>query len=456
MSIYAILEEIRNTAGKNDKISILEKNKNFPFLKEFLHYTYAPHINFFIKKLPKVTEYSGLMQLDEAIKNVVAKLPNRTVTGNAAKELVSKYLSNLSSENAELLQYMLLKDVKAGINISTINKIWPGCIFEAPYMRCELEDKAKPEGWDWETSAHYLQLKADGMFVNVIRNRGYAKLVTRQGNQFPVGVLKDLEDDLMHLHNECVYMGELTVYERIDGSDELQLLDRQTGNGILNSCLQGGDFDSNKYAVFADLWDMVNYSAWYKRECKIPYNERLEALKNCIESRDMTFVELIETHEVGSLNEAKAICAEFMRNGLEGGILKNAWMPWKDHTSKLQVKIKAAVTVELRAKALTPGSGKNAALFGSVTCESECGRLEVDVPGFTDDMRRDIHERWDTFYKDSVFSVTANALLRPCASSAKYSLFLPRFEERRMDKNVADDLEKIMAEFANIGVVNEG
>ena len=323
--------------------------------------------------------------------------------------------------------------------------MWPNLIFEAPYMRCSLEKDAKLNTWNWDEHSNYLQIKADGMFANVIRNKGH-KVMSRQGNVFPEGSLGLLEKELEQLPNETVAMGELTCYR--NG----HLLDRQTGNGILNSVLQGGELPEDVDVAF-DAWDIVNYSAWHKGECKIPYNERFDTLVDAIARirNGNNLVQLIETHEVGSVNEAKIQTGKWMKGGLEGGVLKNAWMPWKDGTSKGQIKLKAWVDVELRAKKLNAGTGKNSELFGSILFHSECGQVRVNVTGFSDEDRKEITENWDSFYKDSISTIKANAPLKPGPNNEYYSLFLPNHLEWRRDKKVADDLQKIKDLFEEIG-----
>ena len=53
MNIYQVLEAVRATTSKNEKLAILKANKDVPFLKDYLVSTYNPQYNYYIKKLPK-------------------------------------------------------------------------------------------------------------------------------------------------------------------------------------------------------------------------------------------------------------------------------------------------------------------------------------------------------------------------------------------------------------------
>lgn len=448
--IYEILEQVRNTSSKNEKIEILRRHVDSTFLRDYLFYTYSPHINFYMKKLPKVVGigHLGEQAFYNRFETFAKVLSERVVTGKAAQDHYQQVVGEFDEKCQKLFQWMILKDVKAGFNISTINKVWPSLIFEPGYMRCSLESDVDFSKWGWEEGSHFVQLKADGMFVNVVIEEGSSEFtfMSRQGSFFPNGTLGELENHVKGLATGVVYMGELTVYE----GDKL--LSRQIGNGILNSALQGTPIDST-YKVRLDLWDGVPYEKWKAGEDKDPYYSRFEDLSGDVFDLNSPLIGVIETRDVNSLEEAKEIADEWMKLGFEGAVVKNNMMPWKDHTSKMQVKLKKEVCVELLAIELVAGNStsKNAHLFGSIRCQSECGRLIVDIPGFSDAMRQEIHSNWDNEYVNRVMTVKANEILMPGKNNENYSLFLPRFIEWRKDKYEADTLEMIQEQFKNAG-----
>lgn len=439
--IYDVLALVRKTSSKNEKIDILTKYKDTPGLSEYLEMVYNPQTNYYIKKIPEATYIFGPnknLPWDEAIP-VLGKLRCRYLSGNEAKDAVSKLRGKLSQEADEMLCWALNRDVEAGIGIETINKVWDGLIFIPPYQRCSTESDGKHEKWDW-SKKHYVQLKADGMFVNLILENGFTKYMTRNGNVLENQALRQVSIEAYNtLPANSVTTGELLVCKKGEGLP----LPRTTGNGILNSLFHGEELDE-KYLLQFVVWDNIPLADWKKGEYKVPYSERWKKLVGCVADER---IQTIETFVVESIQDAKDIALEWMKEEYEGAILKNADGVWKDHTSPSAVKIKSELDVDLIIKAMTAGSGKNKAMFGSLTCESSDGKLVVDVSGFTDKERQHIKETFDTEWKGKVCTVKANQLLSPGKNNNKYSLFLPRFVEKREDKSEGDDIERIISIF---------
>ena len=75
---------------------------------------------------------------------------------------------------------MLLKDIKAGISVSTINKVWPDLIFSQGYMRCSLPKDVDLVEWPWKEGV-YSQVKMDGMYAAGSNKQ----MITRNGSVFP-------------------------------------------------------------------------------------------------------------------------------------------------------------------------------------------------------------------------------------------------------------------------------
>jgi len=85
-------------------------------------------------------------------------------------------------------------------------------------------------------------------------------------------------------------------------------------------------------------------------------------------------------------------------------------------------------------------------LFGSITCRTSDQLLEVNVSGFSDELRNDIFNRKDELY-GTIMAVRSNNIMPPTTSNGLYSLFLPRFVEFRKDKTTADSLQQVKDQF---------
>lgn len=400
-----------------------------------------PTVNFYIAKLPKVEP--GDQPWDMRTSLLLMDLNERRLTGQAARDAVEEELRRLKPEHSELLGKVILKDLRAGIGDGSMNKAFPGSINVFPYMRCSLPDKSNLGTWSeaiWNQGV-ISEVKLDGMFASLSTpsEGGQPLLLSRQGSMFPADKLGALGVEWPGLRGMQLH-GELTVFQ---GG---KLLERQVGNGILNSVLQGGDLPED-CTISYEVWDMIPlHMAVAKGECLTGLQTRQALMMEAIDGHPC--INKVAGRVVYSVEQAREHCLEIQREGGEGTIVKNPLAIWKDGTSKDFVKFKLEVVVELTPIAFTEGSGKNAATFGSVTCVSRCGKLRVDVSGFSDEARADIYERREQILGNAVWAIKANALMHPAANNDLHSLFLPRFAEERLDKREADSLEEIEAQFA--------
>jgi len=98
--------------------------------------------------------------------------------------------------------------------------------------------------------------------------------------------------------------------------------------------------------------------------------------------------------------------------------------------------MKAELEADLLVEAVNDGTGKYKGLVGSLSCTSKDGTLKVNVgSGLTDeDRKKDPDE-----FIGKIVSVKYNEKIID-KNSENWSLFLPIFQELRLDKSEADNL----------------
>lgn len=457
-SVYDTIAACAADSGKKAKLAILQSQVDNEDLKKFLRATYEPRINYYSKKVDPAFKvdphYAAVDNVFSAqlVDEIIDKIAKRKLTGHSAKSYLSSVFHSFDNKYEQILLEMLIqRDCRAGFSASTINKVWPGLVTDTPYMRSslpkDLPKNSKLESWDW-VSGVYSQIKADGMFATISHHSKTSNVTieSRSGSPFPTELFEDLITDIqnyvptgMQLH------GELLV--RRNG----KILARQIGNGILNSVLQGGEFDAGDVPIY-QAWDIIPIAeAKAKNVYSVPYKDRLCDLED-LGFDDSSTISVIEYKVVFSLKEAYAHCKEVMGRGLEGTVIKNQEMFWEDKTSLGQVKLKLLFDIDLKMVSLKAADhkSKHIATFGSIECESSCGKLKVAVTGIPDDMRAEIFKDWLIRFKDNVMSVSCNGVMEPSTNNEFYSLFLPRrnvkvLELPRLDKFEADSLERILA-----------
>lgn len=444
--IFAAIEHIAATPGKNDKATLLAAHMQDEQFRRCCEYAYNPFKTYGIKDIPGIEdipehESDGAIFFPEVWAMLDAMIA-RTLTGDAARDTLQRTLSLLSPESAELLKRIIRKNMRAGFSESSCNKAWKGLVPEFSYMRCSLPKDTDLAKWPWADGV-FSQEKADGMFANVDHeDDGRVAIRSRQGTEFPVEKFPEVVADVQaRLLRGRQHHGEFVV-ER-DGV----ILDREIGNGIMNSVINGeGDFAPNERPVFL-VWDQIPLSAAVpKGKHAAPYRTRFIGVVQQLRDTPGTAVRLIPTRVVRSLKEAYMHCRELLLQGKEGTVIKHPGGGWADGTSKHQIKLKLEFNVDLEITAIVPGRAgtKNEGRPGSVTAQTCDGLLITDVTIKNEAMRNAIEKNPEEFI-GKIMPITANDITKPTEDKPIPSLYLPRMAEAnyRTDKSVADSYQRV-------------
>lgn len=433
--IQECLQLIAGSSSTTGKQEMLQELLPDPDFARVVNLAYNPFIRFGVLQFPE--HACGDEIFVEGTYEMLLKLASRELSGSAARQAISTTLARLTETSGRLLKAILLKDLRAGFGITTINKAVPKFLPEFAYMRCSLPKEVKLESFDWAAGC-YVQLKADGSFAtaNDEGGRKYSFL-TRAGQPYDNSNFSEIVQELQGCGiSDFQFQGELQVYR--SGI----LLPRKTGNGVLNRILKGGRFEANERPHYA-VWDAVPMSVVLtRRHYDKLYDERFALLRRHV-NHSLKHVSIIPGEIVHSLVGAISFAKRQQKAGLEGAIIKDRRGPWAHGTSRFQVKVKKEFICELRVLSILPGKGRNEATMGSLLCASECGELSTGVSGFTDAERRDITENPGKWL-NSVISVVFESVIT-AEGSEGCSLYLARFDELREDRLTADDLQRILA-----------
>lgn len=417
--ISKIIQELRDTPGTNDKLAILESNKENELLKEYIYLTLSPRVRYFIKSntIPEVQGRNVVLTIQDSI-DALEKVKNRELTGNAARDYIYSILSSVSEENEELLRNMFDSDLRCGVNHSSVNKIWKDLIKypEVLLASTDLETIHYPA---------YSQLKADG--VRVLYEDGIFQ--TRNGN-------------ILEVHNAFDELHKLNV--RLDGEfvcyKDGKPLDRKTSNGIINKAGKGTISPEEADLIVYQVWDFI------RKDVKAFYSERFDELETFLEENKLPNLILIESKIVNNYDEALEHFKDCRRAGHEGTILKNTNSLFENKRSKNIVKMKAEYEADLLVTGFEYGTGKNKDRIGNLLLESACGNVKVSC-GVFKDFPEEIRDDWLPENQGLPKIVTVRYNERITAKGRETeSLFLPRVISVRTDKNEADDLDKMIKE----------
>jgi ATP-dependent DNA ligase len=446
VEVFDILTQLQLRNSRLFKESVLEKNKDNFLLKRVLIAALDPYTQYYQRKIPKYKqrEDQPIKSLEWALEGLKS-LTNRDYTGNAAIEQLQRILSLLTKDNAEVIKRVVTKDLKCGVSIATVNKIFGKGFIET--YPCMLASAFNQKAFEAIKYPALVQTKMDGMRANIIiDSEGIVDVRSRNGKQISLsGHFDEFVKKVFYksptlanldVFHGAVLDGELLVLDEND----LFILERKTGNGILNKAVKGTISPEETKRVRFECWDMIPLEDFKKGICEIPYFDRVAVLEKRMEevynAQENHLIGILKTETVGSYADCEEIFNEALEAGEEGIIVKNGDSPWEDKRSKYQVKMKAELEADLLVESTIEGSGKYEGLVGSLSCTTKDGSLKVNVgSGLSDEQRKMDPDE----FIGKIISVKYNEKIKD-KNSEHWSLFLPIFQELRLDKTIPDNL----------------
>ena len=432
MSIYQIIESLASTASRKEKERIISEHADNTTFELVLEMALNPMKQFYMRKIPApVYTSTEKRELQNALFLLEANIVNRKITGNAAIEFVANLLGELTPEDAKVLEMVILKDLRCGVGIATVNNgLGYELVSEYPVMLCSaMNDKTLAK----INYPALVQLKMDGMRFNAIVRNGQVEFRTRNGRF--IDLLGNLEQEFIQLASDIgedmVFDGEMLVYE--NG----QPVPRETGNGILNKAIKGTISQEEADKIHVTLWDSILYSEFLSDPIALPerYTTRFTRLVRQLNTKPMEKIHLITTDEVNTQKEAEQIFQRYLELGQEGIILKNKDGLWEPKRVNHQVKMKAENSADLLVVGYEYGTGKYEGMLGALKLQTSDGVIKVDVgSGFTDAQRQAFTPE-NTIGK--IVEIKYNVKVSD-KRTGQQSLFLPVFLQLREDKSTAD------------------
>lgn len=450
MSKWGLFEHLQNLAAntsRNFKVEYLADNLDVNLYNVFA-YTMDPMKKFGLRTLPKVSSSSETLVEVDSLWELLDSL-SKINHSNETLELYTNFASKLSMEDKTVLDKILLGDLQCGVMASTLNKAIEkkGANFPQikayPCMLCSgFSKKAIDEIFKKSSDRVVCQEKCDGMRFNAIVDIDSNTVDYRGRSGKNIFVNSDAFDkvflDLARTNRKwkrIVYDGELLVTDKT-GS---KIIDRKTGNGILNSAIHGTISSEDLKRIHATVWDMIPLEYFKENYYNEIYWDRFTDLKN--EFTDLGYdqnrVSLVYTDVVKNFDEAQAIFDRMISEGKEGVILKSPFEIWENKRSANMVKIKGEEECDLRVTDIFVGTkGKVLGKLAKLRARTDDGLLEVDVgSGFSDEERVKFLTMPDLIGK--IITVKYNMKIKDKAAKIS-SLFLPRFIEIREDKDTTN------------------
>lgn len=372
LDIYNVIKEIRDCSSTKAKQHILTKNADDERLKKILYYTYNDN-QYGIKKttLDKMN-FDNVK--DDSKWNNLFKMLDELAESNINKELtneVEKFIAYFDDERVrELIICILLKDLRFGMNVKSINKCIPNLIPQHQIMLAsKFEGKLKGEV--------SISLKLDGIRNSVLMENGKIKHISRQGKV--VLGLNEINKALEKFNLEGHFIDGELIRKNIDNissDDNFRLTTK-----VVNS--KSNDKRGLEFIIF----DIVPIEDYYKGESKIPYKERLQLMEELI-GEGNEFVRLVPKFGVtNSVEDVYNKLDEVIADNQEGLMLNtlNGVYSFGKRPKDI-LKVKKMDTCDIRCLRIEEGEGKYKGKLGKIICNYKGYELGVGS-GFNDEER---------------------------------------------------------------------
>jgi DNA ligase-1 len=255
--IIEIVKQLEQTSSTNGKEFILKKNKDNKLLKKTLFFTYCKDYQYGIKK---TTINKMRFDIDDSNKwnNNIFKMLEELANSNINNELtreVQGLLTFYEKDIRELIIRILLKDLRIGVNVKTINKAISGLIPKHEIMLAsKFEGKLKGKV--------SMSLKMDGIRCSIlIDEEGNTKYLSRQGVR--INGLKELDKEVRALGLTNTFVdGELIMknINNLSSDDNFRLTTK-----VVNS--NSEDKRGLEFVVF----DMTSLKEYQEGKSNTPY-----------------------------------------------------------------------------------------------------------------------------------------------------------------------------------------
>lgn len=442
-SVVDIFEQLESVGGRLEKEAILEANKKNKLLQRAFAAALDPYTVYYVNKFKPgpVNKSLASHELDDddflaSFLDLIAQsLATRKLTGNAARDALSVEFANMDSERVQKwCLRILLRNLRCGVQESTLNKVWPGLVKS---FAVALADTLKSEFIEGKgikllapvTYPVRVEPKLDGLRCIAVKQSGEVTFYTRNGSVLETlpqikAILEGMSVDDVVL--DCEAMGK----------------DWNESASVLMAKKTHKD-DSN---IVLNVFDVMPLADWKAQECNIPYYKRNEIVVSVIDaiandSKVHGRVQQVPHIMAKNEKELLAYFQECMDKGFEGVMLKTLDTPYKFKRSSNILKLKPCVTYEgvivgdYEGRTGTKREGQFGGFVIELPPNGVCTRVGG---GFNDALRAEIQLAGAATYTGKIIEIEAQPdPLTPDGLTVDGRARFPVFVRFRSEKDVS-------------------
>lgn len=359
--VLEILNQLKSTTKTNEKLAILKQHSDNELLKKVLENTYNPNKNYGVseKNLQKLLS-SDIKRYEPEWSDGFEMLLalSRTSINDYLRGMIIQFLEYQDEELRELWIRILTKDLKIGMNVKSINKVFKDLIplSESGFpVRCMLASKFSPKSIQNKTM--YVTEKLDGIRCWAKYENNEVTLYTRQGKSI-IGCM-DIESSIKDLAaannlNNFILDGEILAT-----NCSYKDVYKETTKRLKNK-------KEIKDGLYYNVFDIISLTEAIKGVGNKKYSERRESLDSLKDNEYVKVSPLL--YKGNDMADITNILDTYRDKGAEG-LMINLDDPYEFKRSASILKLKIMQSCDLRVVGFEEGQGNFIGILGAVLLE---------------------------------------------------------------------------------------
>jgi len=383
-SVIDILERLESNNSRLFKEELLEENCKNSLLKRIFIASGDPYLNFYVNKF-KMPKAEGIgtddIVLEHFLEDIYEKLSTRAVTGNAAKYLVVRLFTDMTGPQQKWCLRILLKNLRCGVQSTTVNKIWPSAIVGFSVQLAESLKTRHEDGKgilieDPIMYPVWVEPKLDGLRCVAVKHGGEVTMFTRNGN-----VLETLP--------KIKSLLESAPWDEFVLDGEVMGADWNESASVVMSHKKSKDDSGMIFHVF----DALPFADWHDQESHLDLEDRLELVAELVHQVGDSTITQVPGRYVNNEEELLVAYTTDTNAGYEGIMVKDLFAPYVFKRSSNIRKMKPVATYEGIIVGHYEGrrGSKREGLWGGFEVVLPNGVVTRVAGGFTDKMKAEVN-----------------------------------------------------------------
>lgn len=338
--VYMIIRDIQNCSSTKAKQHIVKSNANNETFKKILMYAYND-MQYGVKKttISKMEFNPDADYLWNNIWSMFEDLAKSNINNDLVLK-ISNTIGYFANENVrDLLIRVLLKDLKIGMNVKSINKAINGLIPMFDVMKASSYDDKNSVGFNKKASkyGYMMMIKENGIRGEIIKENGHIVVKSRQ-NKIVEG-FDELDKAFQNMPDGYLYEGEILKVGEFNTSKE-QFKETDKIYSI----------KGKKRNLMIKLFDLIPLDKFNEGEWGVKAIERKKILKEFVDKNNHPLVQFADIIYQGTdISIIQKKLEEVSKDGYKEGlmVMLNDGK-YEAKRTKLILKCKLFNTIDLR------------------------------------------------------------------------------------------------------------